>query len=79
MPNIYTSIFVFAQHWPSLAFSSLSLGCKHVTTVVDEISLKGKLELEKSLVGITVCRRNETLRELHALKGFYFCKDQLTT
>lgn len=35
---------------------------------MDEISLKGRLELEKSLVGITVCRRNETLRELHALK-----------
>ena len=68
MPNINTSIFVFVQHWPSLSFSSLSLGCKKLTTVLDEISLKGRLELEKSLVGITVCRRNEILQELHALK-----------
>ena len=68
MPNVNTPIFVFAQHWPSLSFSSLSLGCRKLTTVVDEISLKGRVELEKSLVGITVCRRNETLRELHALE-----------
>lgn len=65
---IHTPLFIFAQHWPSLAFSSIALGCRRVTTVVDEISLKGKVELEKSLVGVTVNRRNETIRELHKSK-----------